>query len=237
MRAAAAALLGLWVCACASLPRGEAARAVEAEGWAPEDPADPAGSRRRAILDAQRRAVEEVAGLWLTSRTEVDRAIAVTSRLKALSRGSIRRYEVLEERLDGGFRKARIRAWVLLKDRAGGLGVRIDIADAGLASAVEQALAVHGYSAVSDGADLVVTGSVKTTRLRGAPFAGFSSFRASVSLAAARPDSSPCAFGEKTAAAIDASSDLAREKAVRLAAQQAAASLASALTPEGQPEP
>ena len=101
---------------CASLrPRSahEVSEAVEAEGWAPVDRKDGAGTRERALADAQKKAVEKVAGVYLAASTRIDAAITIRQKIMADVRGHIRRYEVLGEKTESGFLKIRIRAIVV----------------------------------------------------------------------------------------------------------------------------
>jgi hypothetical protein len=226
VRPAIALLLAGSLCSCATFRGSREVETVEAEGWAPDAPADLLGTRHRAIVDAQRRAIEKVVGLWVDSRTQVDLAVTVTSRQRALSRGAIKKYEVLDERREDGFLKVVIRATVAKRaEPAGEKGsVKLAIEDAELSSAVRQALSELGFSVVEGEADYTVRGQASASRVRGSPFPGFLSYRASVSL------QSGSASGERQASALDPSGELAREKAVRLAAKLAAESLVSALS-------
>ena len=121
-RLAAAALLA----AAAALPAGgghgrlrqipgEQGEVVEAEGWAPMDAADPLGTKRRSLADAEKKAVEEVVGVYVSAKTRVDAAVNVDQRILANVDGYIRRYALLGERAEDGFLKTRIEALVLYK--------------------------------------------------------------------------------------------------------------------------
>ena len=92
---------------------------VEAEGWAPVDPHDVAGTRERALADAQKKAVEKVTGIFLAASTRVDAAIAVRDRITADVRGSIRHYKILNEKTEEGVYKIRIRAFVARSNHSG----------------------------------------------------------------------------------------------------------------------
>lgn len=101
---------------CASihpLSPAESGETVEAEGWAPIDPKDMAGTRRRALAEAQKKAVEKVTGVFLAASTRIDAAIAIRQRIMAAVRGYIRRYDILGEKTEAGFHKTRIRALVM----------------------------------------------------------------------------------------------------------------------------
>jgi hypothetical protein len=114
----AAALLAGTV-GCAGLPRkGEAAgeQAVTAEGWAPADARDPEGTRRRALADALRRAVEQVSGVSLAALTRVEDSVTLRQKISAEVRGRVSRYDILGEESQDGLLKVRIRAAVRLTD-------------------------------------------------------------------------------------------------------------------------
>lgn len=113
MRSAGLLLAALALCAaCASAPRRPQARSVEAEGWAVLAGADQASARRQALSEAQKRAVEIVAGVLLSARTRIDGSLAVRQRLLADVRGVLRGFDILGERREDGFLKVRIRARV-----------------------------------------------------------------------------------------------------------------------------
>lgn len=111
---AAAALAS---CAWGKLQPGfhEGGEVVEVEGWAPVDPADLLGTRRRSLADAQRKAVERVLGVYISAKTRVSQAAKVEQNILAKGEGYVRRYDVLSEKAEGGFAKTRIRALVLYK--------------------------------------------------------------------------------------------------------------------------
>ncbi|HVC09806.1 MAG TPA: hypothetical protein VNH15_07705 [Elusimicrobiota bacterium] len=109
-------VLGLFA-GCASFPQGGAAprsKMVEATGWAPTDAKDELGTRRRAVADAQARAIEKAVGVFLAARTQVDGAVATGEEITADARGYIRHYDILGEKTADGFCQVRIRALVEL---------------------------------------------------------------------------------------------------------------------------
>lgn len=88
---------------------------VEAEGWSPVDPADRLATSRRALAEAQKKAVEKVVGVYISAKTRVSRSVHLEQNILADVGGYIRRYEVLREWEEEGFHKTRIRALVLYK--------------------------------------------------------------------------------------------------------------------------
>lgn len=100
---------------CAGLPlKGGSGdeQTVTAEGWAPVDARDMEGTRRRALADAQRKAVEQVSGVAVAALLRVEDAMTRREKLTAQVRGFVSRYDILGESTDGGFCKVRIRARV-----------------------------------------------------------------------------------------------------------------------------
>ncbi|MHB2025064.1 MAG: hypothetical protein ACYCPQ_00290 [Elusimicrobiota bacterium] len=115
-KVAIAPILGFFA-GCASLPHEGAlprAETVEAVGWASVDARDELGTQRCALIDAQARAIEKAAGVFLSARTQVDGTVAVSEEIRADARGYIRHYDILSEKSAGGFYKVRIRALVAL---------------------------------------------------------------------------------------------------------------------------
>lgn len=101
-------------CSSVQLKRSPAdGETVEAEGWAPIDRNDISGTKNRALADAQKKAVEKAAGVFLAASTLVEAAITSRQKILTDTQGRIRRYEVLDEKTEGGFLKIRIRAFVL----------------------------------------------------------------------------------------------------------------------------
>ncbi|MFH1725504.1 MAG: hypothetical protein ABII00_12915 [Elusimicrobiota bacterium] len=88
---------------------------VEAEGWAPIDENDPLGTKKRSLVEAQKKAVERVVGVFISAKTRVSEAVTVDQNILANVEGYLKKYEVLSEREEEGFHKTRIRALVLYK--------------------------------------------------------------------------------------------------------------------------
>lgn len=93
---------------------GPKSEAVEAEGWAAIDPVHPLETRRRALAEAQKKAVEKAAGVSLSAVTKVEAAVTSEEKIVANVGGYVEKYDVLSEKSEDGFLKIRIRARVLL---------------------------------------------------------------------------------------------------------------------------
>jgi hypothetical protein len=117
-RFAAAALAAVLTAGCAAGTRGVPARSVVVEGWAPLGSLPRPEARRRALADAQRRAVEEAAGVEVAAVATVDGASSVRERVSTRGLGTVRRFTVLGEEASEGMLKLRVRAVVELP-RAG----------------------------------------------------------------------------------------------------------------------
>ena len=144
------------------------------EGWAPIVKSDPIGTRRRALAEALRAAVEKAAGVKMTGRTEVSQAIAVEDSITTRSSGEVRSYEILGESEEDGFHKTRVRVLVEIGappsdgDRpgppAGDPKVAVNLsgphADSA-AAGVRRGLIEQGFNVIEgDGADVTVSGDV-----------------------------------------------------------------------------
>jgi hypothetical protein len=116
MTARALLVSALFLTACAGprlkLGQTQGGEVVEAEGAVVNDPADPIGTRKKALLEAQKAAVEKVVGLYLSSKTLVEKAMLVDQNILTRTEGYIKKYDVLSEKRDGDLFKTRIRALV-----------------------------------------------------------------------------------------------------------------------------
>ncbi|NNN07311.1 MAG: hypothetical protein HKL90_15580 [Elusimicrobia bacterium] len=250
---AAVLLAAAALAACAHDPLrlapGEQGEVVESEGWAPWNAADPQGSRRRSLADAQRKAVEAVVGVYVSAKTRVDADATVEQRILSEVSGYVRRYQVLNVRQDGGFLKTKLRALVLYKkvgDDLKRLGLtrppalpgdpRVSVSlratpdDAGAAERGLRAALLDAGLRVIDGAggDILVRGASTAAPLGEGPYGGFGlrSARASVSLEAVKPATGEVIAGEsRQASAIDATPEVARARAAAAAAKLAADAL------------
>ena len=110
--AAAAVLAALLASGCATGPKGNPTRSLVVEGWAPLQSGGRPDARRQAVADAQRKAVEEAAGVEIAAISLVDDAAMTRQRLSSTSRGTVRRFKVLSERAEDGMLKVSVRAEV-----------------------------------------------------------------------------------------------------------------------------
>ncbi|MFI5346586.1 MAG: hypothetical protein ACHQ51_09455 [Elusimicrobiota bacterium] len=115
MRPAAAAALAavLTATGCAAGPRA-GTRTVVVEGWAPLGARTRQEARRGAIADAQRRAMEEAAGVEVSAVSTVDDAGSVRERVSTTGRGTVRSSRVVAERVSEGMLVVRVNAVVEL---------------------------------------------------------------------------------------------------------------------------
>ena len=237
------------------LEAGETGEVIEAEGWTPVDAADAVGTRQRALADAQKKAVERVVGVFISAKTRVDQAVNVDSRILANVKGYIRKYDVLGDREEDGMHKTRIRALVLyrkLGDDLKELGltrpppppgnprvavrVRAKGGEAALGEAAAQgarrALVEKGFTVVGDGepkADLVVAGEAEAYPIEDARLAGFKSYRARVTLQAAKASGEVVSQKSQEASGLDPTAEVAQGKAYDAAGGLAGAAIANEL--------
>lgn len=123
-----AAVLLLSACGKQRLKLGEQAggEVIEAEGLVPYRQDDLPGTKAAGLAAAQRSAVERVVGVFLAAQTRVDKSVMVEQRILGKTAGYIQKYDVLEEKREGGYWKTRIRALVSF-DQVG-----MDLKDLGL---------------------------------------------------------------------------------------------------------
>jgi len=241
-RLAACVLLGL-TAGCAGVgTRGDADGGrreivVDAEGWAPIQGSDTLGARHRALIEAQKKAVEKAVGVTVRAKTRVDDAINVKQSIVANMGGTIGRYEVTSEAQDGGFFKVGIHAVVIyqplapeeLEKASSKLAIRI--ASPSVEAAVRSALAASDYE-FSEGdanADVVVTGVVETRGVSDPRLGGFYSYTAKVTLTAADHRSGKVDQAEYEAAAVDTDENAARDRALESAGNTAGIELATTM--------
>jgi len=174
MRFAALAGAALFA-ACAHAPARapRPAASVTAEGWAPVVKGDPAGTKRRALTDALRAAVEQATGARVTARTKVAQAMTVDDSITARVSGEVKSYEILGESEEDGFHRTRVRVLVDVGappsdgDRPGpppgNPTVAVELSgprSEEAAAAVKQELIRRGFTVVDGKADLTVSGEV-----------------------------------------------------------------------------
>jgi hypothetical protein len=234
------------------LEPGEQGEVVEAEGWAPVDASDPLGTKRRSLADAQKKAVERVAGVFIAAKTRVDQTVAVDERILAKAEGYVRKYDVLSEREDGGFLKTRIKAAVLyrkLADDAKALGLtkppappgnpRVSLTLEPGAEAAQAALTgsllAHGLSVVgptAGGSDILLQAQAQTRAMQDARLGELKSARTRLTVQATKTKSGEVlAVKTEEAAAVDASPEGAAAKALAKAGAAAGEAIAAELAP------
>ncbi|WP_424245150.1 hypothetical protein Dip510_000231 [Elusimicrobium posterum] len=106
------------VAGCASLgigPKGEG-EYVYAESLVPYNDIDLDSTKKEGIAAAQRAAVEQVAGVFVSATTTVDHSQVVQSQILSKTDGFIRRYNVTKSYRRGDQWYTRIKALVLVKD-------------------------------------------------------------------------------------------------------------------------
>jgi hypothetical protein len=210
MKGAAALLCAGLLTACAhDRPRGgPPLQASTAEGWSPVVKDDPAGTRRRALAEAQRSALEAAVGVRVSARTNVSQAVTLEQKITSRTRGVIRSYDVLSEKKEEGFHKIRIRAMVELNavDATDGPTVAVNLHGQHAASAaagVKRGLIERGFSVLdAETTELVVNGEVTVRQIP--PIDDWSSCRALVTLSALRRTTGEILWQEsREASALD----------------------------------
>lgn len=210
---------------------------VEAEGWTPIDAKKPLETRQRALAEAQKKAVEKAMGVTVSATTKVESAITLEQKILANIGGYIRRYEILSEREEDGFHRTRIRAFVLdqtpkpLPAAAGQIRIAVLCADERLAQSVRAALTSRGFALKDNAADAdyAVTGTASAYSLNGPNIAGLRTGRARVSLDATQTKTQATFRNIQEASGLDLTDEIARDKAVDIAARMAGEALAAHL--------
>ena len=250
IRALGAAALASFLLGCATAnreaPSGWKETMVDAEGWAPLDGADLLSTKKRALIEAQKKAVEKAVGVTVRADTQVDNAIALRQSISANMGGTIRRYDVLSERAEEGFLKLRIRAAVLYRVAAEHHPMKptrvfVRIAGETLTAALRAELAGLDYPLVdsSADADVVVTGEVETNGRADSRLGGLYSWKTKVALSIADVPSGEVTRQEYEASAIAlderAAYDESLQKVGTLAGQDLAARFSARAAPQVPP--
>lgn len=219
-RASLAVLLTL--AGCAGLPRAEREITVEAEGWASADRGDLVSAERRALADAQKKAIEKAIGVTVRARTKVDDAISVRQSIEANLGGTIRRYELLSAGVEDGLYKVAIRAVVLYRPKPlttaarRGTRVSLNIANRGVEAAMRAVLVSDALWVVEPEkeAELRVTGAVETSGRADPRLGGFFSCTARVKLSIVDVKGGVVVDRELEASAVDTDEYSAWERAL-----------------------
>ncbi len=164
--------------------RGGGGEIVVGVGYAPVASGDFQVVRQNAIAAAQRDAVEQVVGVFITGSTDVRDAVAVRQKISANTAGFIKTYKVQEEGRDGENYRVRIKALVQLQSVSGvisevlaanrqGSRVAVFAADSSggtaafaqdLRSSAERAFVKKGYSVAGSQAPLAAPADVDSQR-------------------------------------------------------------------------
>lgn len=91
---------------------------VETEGWAPLERRGEASARTMAVADALKRAVEQAAGVDVGARVKVRNGLVAESALTSRAFGRVASYVIVAEGPALGAWRARVRARVVLGERA-----------------------------------------------------------------------------------------------------------------------
>jgi hypothetical protein len=89
---------------------------VTAVGMVQNNSDEPAQSRQRSLIEAQRMAVEKAIGTIVKAQSLVSKSILVESTINTRTVGRIRRFEILRQSIDGIWMKTTIKADVDLAD-------------------------------------------------------------------------------------------------------------------------
>ncbi len=252
-------LLAIFLVGCAGgksrlkLGTSDDGEVVEAEGMVPYNPQDLIATKKAALTEAQRDAVEKSVGVYVSARTMVEKAVAIENNILARTEGYVKKFDILKEGPDGEFYKTRIRALVALKNLEAdlkemsllkgpelyrprlhvGLSEKIDkqeIDEHPAQTALEKALISQGYALVisSDigSAELSVTGKASSFPFQSEKLGGFISYRARISLQVNRPGVKDVFYSMTTeASGIGGNAELAGLKALESVGDYAAQEL------------
>ena len=118
------AALGL-MAACAGRTKSEvlfdSVEAVEAEGAAPYNEKDLSAASGAAVADAQKNALESVAGLFMDARSKAEKYGILRQNLLRTPGLYIKKYKVLFERREGALYRVKIRTWLYVDKAASAL--------------------------------------------------------------------------------------------------------------------
>ncbi|MFA5975631.1 MAG: hypothetical protein WC859_05630 [Elusimicrobiota bacterium] len=246
---------------------------VVAEGMAPYRAEALTETKAEALAAAQRAAVEQVVGVYVTGKTRVDKAALVEREILANTSGYIKRYEILSEGRSGEWYRTKIRALVstqrihkkleseglLHKASIGYPRVAIALqefvgekanADKPATQALTGVLLKQGYKVVElskpipvnedaveaaksiphTSAELLIAGMARAQSLGYASkdLGGMGSYRASVNFRVIETGTGEVlSTVSKTASGAEATPELASDKSLQEAAEQAGAVLAN----------
>lgn len=231
---------------------------VEAEGLAPNNQKDLIGTKRSSLLDAQKNAVEKAVGVFVSGKTMVEKAVAIENNILARTDGYIKKYDVLNEGVEGEFYKTKIRALVALKDLERDLKsfsllstpplrrpkvsislkeeINKEESDEKVAShSLQQSLIDQGFVVVSDDraneAEIVLKGKAASFPFQSEGLGGFISFRARMSVDVTRAGTNDIVLSvSKEASGLGGNEHLAGFKSLETVANVVGGELGDKLT-------
>jgi hypothetical protein len=215
-------LLACALASCASPSRRSNTTLIDVEGWAVIERGDWAGARRRALAEAQRKAVEQAVGLDLLAESRVEKAVNTNQRIHLRSGGTIASYRVVAETIENGFLKTRIRALVSKSPPSPSMKAAVAIMEQPLGDIMRLVVGRKGFSLdPATSADIVIRGSASVHALNDARLGRFCSYRARVSLSVLGASSGVLLLETGTASAADLEDRAARASAIEKAGELA----------------
>lgn len=105
-------------CACSGLQQGIFWRGetVEGTGLAHYDEKNLVQTKANSLTAAQRNAVEQVVGVFVSADTMTEQAVTINNRILTKTEGFIKKYRVIEEGREGNYYRTKIEAFVLVDD-------------------------------------------------------------------------------------------------------------------------
>ncbi|WP_428898520.1 hypothetical protein Dip518_000719 [Parelusimicrobium proximum] len=111
-----ALVFGLNACSFLQIgPKGEG-EYVYSESLVPYDELNLSDTKKRGVYAAQKNAVEQVSGVFVSSSTTIDHSVVVENQILSKTQGFIRRYHVTDAYRKGDLWYTRIRALVLVSE-------------------------------------------------------------------------------------------------------------------------
>lgn len=237
--------------------KGAEGEVVEAEGLAPYNTKDMIATKRGALVDAQRNAVEKAVGVYVSARTMVEKAVAIENNILAKTSGYVKKYDILQEGPQQDLYHVRIRALVALKELEKDLqeislsstpdlkkprviiDIREDIdhekiEDQPATEALSRALSEAQFPVVSADrekeADIIIRGKASAFAFQGKGLGGFLSYRARLSVEAVRAGTSDVVSSlTQEASGLGGNADLAGMKSLETVGEMVGRDLSMSL--------
>jgi hypothetical protein len=230
------------------MPSAANTEVVVAVGSAPIVRDDIAGAKKASLDDAMKNALGLVIGVYVSQESLVSKVLLMEDTIRTQTKGFIKRYSILQESQENGFYKTAIRAEIrkddlfatlntpALQPRLHATSVRFSLEEnvdgeefflrsAQNAMRIEFANAGFVVTESAD-ADIVISGKAAAELVSDAATYGFISYRAVLSLTAARPGSAEViAAVQETEGGADVTREAAANAALVNAAKKAARGL------------